>query len=70
MEKYDIIIFVRILIKLIIGTLKRYGNLFNKLLIKSNIPPTFKRYCQNRENYKISSFLKNLPNTILSQIMK
>ena len=39
-EKYDIIIFVKILIKVIIETLKGCDSLFNKLLIKS-IPYLF-----------------------------
>ena len=45
-------------IKVIIGTLKMYDNLFNKLLVKNNILLTFKSSCQNEENYEINSFYK------------
>ena len=43
-------------IKVIIENLKKYGNLFNKLLMKSL--HAFKSYCQNRENYEINGFYK------------
>ena len=48
MEKYNIIIFVKIIIKVIIGTLKRCDN-FNKLFVKSNPLSAFKSYFQNEE---------------------
>ena len=57
MEKYNIIVFVQILIKVVIGTLKRCGILFNKLFIKSNPLSAFKSYCR-KKNYEINSFYK------------
>ena len=62
--------FVKILIKVIIRTLKRCGSLFNKLLMKSNPLPLFKSYCKNGENYEINSFYKIFQILFLSQIMK
>lgn len=43
-------------INVIIRTLKKYGDLFIKLLTKSSPLLTSKSYCQNRKTYAINKF--------------
>lgn len=44
------------------------SDLFNKLLLRSDLLLTFKSYCQNEENYKINNFYKIFQIIFLSKI--